>query len=102
MVGYAAGSIASGAVLARLPVRRKAFASLVAWTLYLPAYGSPESTPQTLPGVIAAGILRRVSQPTRRKSSPTPTHDSVEESVHASHSDVGRQPLECLSHEHPR
>jgi DHA3 family macrolide efflux protein-like MFS transporter len=39
MVGYAVGSIASGAVLARRPVRRKAFASLVAWTLYLPAYG---------------------------------------------------------------
>jgi MFS transporter, DHA3 family, macrolide efflux protein len=39
MVGYAVGSIASGAVLARRPARRKAFASLVAWTLYLPAYG---------------------------------------------------------------
>jgi MFS transporter, DHA3 family, macrolide efflux protein len=39
MVGYAAGAILSGAVLARRPVRRKALASLVAWTLYLPAYG---------------------------------------------------------------
>lgn len=39
MVGYAAGAILSGALLARHPVRRKAFASLVAWTLYLPAYG---------------------------------------------------------------
>jgi hypothetical protein len=39
MVGYAAGAILSGALLVRRPVRRKAFASLIAWTLYLPAYG---------------------------------------------------------------
>jgi MFS family permease len=39
MVGYAAGAILSGALLARRPVHRKAFASLIAWTLYLPAYG---------------------------------------------------------------
>jgi MFS family permease len=38
MVGYAAGSIASGVFLARRPVRQKALASLLAWTLYLPAY----------------------------------------------------------------
>ena len=39
MIGYALGSIASGVVLARRPVRRKAVASMAAWTLYLPAYG---------------------------------------------------------------
>jgi MFS family permease len=39
MVGYALGSIASGLVLARVPVRRKALASQLAWTLYLPGYG---------------------------------------------------------------
>jgi MFS family permease len=39
MAGYAAGSIASGIVLARLPIRRKARASLIAWVMYLPAYG---------------------------------------------------------------
>jgi hypothetical protein len=39
MVGYALGSIASGVVLARLEIRRKALASLYAWVLYLPAYG---------------------------------------------------------------
>jgi hypothetical protein len=38
MTGYAAGSIASGLVLARLPIRRKARASLLAWTMYLPGY----------------------------------------------------------------
>ena len=36
---YALGSICAGAVLVRRPVRRKALASLLAWTLYLPAYG---------------------------------------------------------------
>jgi MFS family permease len=39
MVGYAAGSIVSGAVLARVPIRRKARASLLAWVMYLPGYG---------------------------------------------------------------
>jgi MFS family permease len=39
MVGYALGSIVSGAVLARLPLRRKAHASVLAWLLYLPGYG---------------------------------------------------------------
>jgi DHA3 family macrolide efflux protein-like MFS transporter len=39
MVGYAAGSIVSGVVLARLPIQRKARASLLAWVMYLPGYG---------------------------------------------------------------
>ncbi len=39
MVGYAIGSIVSGALLARLPIRRKALASQLAWTLYLPGFG---------------------------------------------------------------
>src|SRR5439155_10598059 len=39
MVGYAAGSIVSGAVLARIPIHRKAIASQLAWVLYLPGYG---------------------------------------------------------------
>src|SRR3954453_3328559 len=39
MVGYAAGSIVSGVVLARLPIRRKARASMIAWLMYLPGYG---------------------------------------------------------------
>jgi hypothetical protein len=36
---YAAGSIAAGVALARRQVDRKARASLLAWSLYLPAYG---------------------------------------------------------------
>jgi len=39
MVGYAAGSIVSGLLLARLPIRRKARASLLAWAMCLPGYG---------------------------------------------------------------
>jgi MFS family permease len=39
MVGYAAGSIVSGVLLARTPIRRKARASLIAWAMYLPGYG---------------------------------------------------------------
>jgi MFS transporter len=39
MAGYAVGSIAGGIALARFPVRRKALLSMLAWTLYLPAYG---------------------------------------------------------------
>jgi len=39
MVGYALGSIVSGALLARIPIRRKARASLIAWVMYLPGYG---------------------------------------------------------------
>jgi MFS family permease len=39
MIGYALGSIVSGVLLARTPIRRKALASQLAWTLYLPGYG---------------------------------------------------------------
>jgi MFS transporter, DHA3 family, macrolide efflux protein len=39
VAAYAAGAILSGAVLARRPVRRKAVGSMLAWLLYLPAYG---------------------------------------------------------------
>ena len=39
LVGYAAGSIAGGIVLARTPIAGKARASLLAWAMYLPGYG---------------------------------------------------------------
>jgi hypothetical protein len=58
VVGYALGSIASGAVLARWPVRRKARASLLAWCAYLPAYGLlafAHSLAPALAGALAAG-----------------------------------------------
>jgi DHA3 family macrolide efflux protein-like MFS transporter len=59
MVGYALGSIASGLVLARLPVRRKALASQLAWTLYLPGYGlmvMAGSLPIAIAGAFAAAL----------------------------------------------
>ena len=38
MIGFAVGSIGVGATLARIPVRRKARASMLAWVIDLPAY----------------------------------------------------------------
>jgi hypothetical protein len=58
VVAYALGSIASGAALARWPVRRKARASLLAWCSYLPAYGLlafAHSLVPALVGALAAG-----------------------------------------------
>src|SRR5206468_4656620 len=37
-MAYAIGSMVSGVVLTRRPVARKALGSLLAWTIYLPAY----------------------------------------------------------------
>jgi hypothetical protein len=39
MTGFALGAVAVGAVLARIRVRAKARASMLAWLIYLPAYG---------------------------------------------------------------
>ncbi|HEX4519970.1 MAG TPA: MFS transporter [Gaiellaceae bacterium] len=38
MIGFAIGSIGVGILLARMPVRRKARASMLAWVIALPAY----------------------------------------------------------------
>ncbi|HEX5469984.1 MAG TPA: MFS transporter [Gaiellaceae bacterium] len=59
MVGYALGSIAGGMYLARRPVRRKAYASLLAWILYLPAYllmGLAGTLVVALVGAVCAGL----------------------------------------------
>jgi DHA3 family macrolide efflux protein-like MFS transporter len=59
MVGYAAGSILSGAALARIPIRRKARASMLAWTMYLPGYGLvalATSLPWAIAGAFFAGL----------------------------------------------
>lgn len=59
MTGYAAGAIVSGALLARLRVRRKARASAIAWTMYLPAYGLialAHSLPVAIAGAFFAGM----------------------------------------------
>jgi MFS family permease len=58
MVGYAIGSVVVGAILTRFPVKNKARASLLAWTLYLPAYGLfalSNSLPLAVAGAFVAG-----------------------------------------------
>jgi len=61
MVGYAVGSITAGGVLARYPVRNKARASLLAWILYLPAYGLFAVT-TSLQVAIAGALVAGLSQ----------------------------------------
>jgi hypothetical protein len=59
VAAYAAGAITAGVVLARREVRRKALGSLVAWSLYLPAYGLfavAGSLGAALAGALAAGL----------------------------------------------
>lgn len=61
MVGYALGSIASGLALTRLRIRRKAFASLLAWTLYVPSYGLLAIAPSlgiAVVGAACAGVAQ--------------------------------------------
>ena len=58
---YALGSICAGAVLARRRVRRKARASMLAWLLYLPAYGL-FAVAGSLPVALAAGLICGVGQ----------------------------------------
>ncbi|HZQ16872.1 MAG TPA: MFS transporter [Gaiellaceae bacterium] len=57
-VGYAVGSIASGVVLARIPIRDKARASMLVWLMYLPGYGLlavASSLPAAIAGAFFAG-----------------------------------------------
>ena len=63
MVGYAAGSIVSGALLARVPVRRKARASMVAWAMYLPGYGLI-ALAHSLPLAVAGAFFAATGQST--------------------------------------
>ena len=58
---YALGSICAGAALARRPVRRKARASMLAWLLYLPAYGL-FAVADSLGVAMAAGLICGVGQ----------------------------------------
>src|SRR3954451_14219314 len=58
MVGYAAGSIVAGVVLARVRIRRKGRMSLIAWSMYLPGYGLlalAGSLPLAIAGAFFAG-----------------------------------------------
>ncbi|HEY3920518.1 MAG TPA: MFS transporter [Gaiellaceae bacterium] len=55
MIGFALGAIVVGALLARLPVRDKARASMLAWLIYLPAYVFI-AVAGSLPLLVAAAI----------------------------------------------
>jgi MFS family permease len=55
MIGFAVGAIVVGALLARLRVRAKARASMLAWALYLPAYGLIALT-SSLPLLVVAAV----------------------------------------------
>jgi MFS family permease len=64
MVGYATGAITVGALLVRRQVRQKPQASLLAWTLYLPAYvliGFAGTLPTAVAGAVLAGVAQASS-----------------------------------------
>ena len=63
MVGYAAGAIVSGLVLARIPIRRKARASLLVWAMYLPGYGLV-ALAGSLPLAVAGAFFAALGQST--------------------------------------
>jgi MFS family permease len=63
MTGYAAGAILSGLVLARVPIRRKARASLIAWAMYLPGYGIL-ALATSLPLAVAGAFFAATGQST--------------------------------------
>lgn len=58
---YAVGSISAGLLLAHRPVRRKAAASMLAWVLYLPAYGL-FAIASSIWLALAAGVVAGVAQ----------------------------------------
>jgi MFS family permease len=56
---YALGSIAAGAILVRVVVRRKALGSILAWTAYLPGYALfalADSVGVALAGAVTVGL----------------------------------------------
>jgi len=55
MIGFAVGAIAVGALLARIRVRAKARTSMLAWLLFLPAYGLIALT-GSLPLLVLAAV----------------------------------------------
>ena len=61
MIGFAVGAIVVGAVLARVPVRHKARASMLAWLGYLPAYGLL-ALATSLPLAVAAAVCSGVGE----------------------------------------
>jgi MFS family permease len=59
MVGYAIGSVAAGAILARFAIANKARASMLAWIIYLPGYAMfalATSLPMAIAGAFFSGL----------------------------------------------
>lgn len=75
-VGYALGSIAGDLRLARRPVSRKAYASLVAWTLYVPAY-----LLMALAGTLAVAVRGALCAGVGQGSSIVLLHSAAQEHV---------------------
>jgi MFS family permease len=61
MVGYAVGSVAAGAILARYAIENKARASMLAWIVYLPGYAM-FAVGGSLPIAIAGAFLSGLGQ----------------------------------------
>jgi MFS transporter, DHA3 family, macrolide efflux protein len=64
MIGFAIGSIAVGAVLARMPIRSKARVSMLAWVIDLPAYlllAVVTSVPLAVAAAIGSGAAESLS-----------------------------------------
>jgi MFS family permease len=64
MIGFAIGSIAVGAALARIPIRRKARASMLAWVIDLPAYlllALAGSVPLAVAAAVGTGAAESLS-----------------------------------------
>jgi MFS transporter, DHA3 family, macrolide efflux protein len=80
MTGYAAGSIASGALLARLEIKRKARASLLAWVMYLPGYGLIAFA-HSLPVAIAGAFFAAVGQSSSVVLINSAAQEDVDDSV---------------------
>ena len=64
MIGFAVGAIGIGGVLARVPVRRKARASMLAWAIDLPAYlliAVAGSVPLAFAAAVGTGMAESLS-----------------------------------------
>jgi len=80
MVGYAVGSIVSGLLLARIPIRNKARMSLVVWAMYLPGYGLlalAHSLPLAVAGAFCAALGQSSAVVLINSAAQEEVHDSL-------------------------
>jgi hypothetical protein len=80
MIGFAVGSIAIGAALARIPVRNKARASMLAWAIDLPAYlllAVATNIPIAVAAAIGSGAAESLSDVLLNSSAQEKIDDAV-------------------------